>query len=146
MIVSDDLFLSGLVPGRIYYFVNPYISSDEPHYHICLKEIDGGVLLMSCCTSQFEKRSRYIKLSGLPTETLIWIKPDTDNNLKKDTYVDCNEYFKFTKSYLLDKYNDGHIKPTGELKLDHYEQIILGMIDSPRIEEEIKDSIRLSDM
>jgi hypothetical protein len=126
-------------PGEIYYFVNPHFPSTEPHYHICLEQAGGGVLFMSCCTSQFERRRQYIERAGLPMSTLVWLPPDDENKFKKETYVDCNSCFEFM---INDLPQQDSFKYIGRIRPSHLLQIASGTMDSPRIEDYKKDTIQ----
>ena len=86
---------------------------------------------------------RLIERNRFPHETLVYISDsDTDNPFKKDTYINCNEWFPYNFDELWDMYCIGvlRIEP-GLLPLHSFEQILIGLNASPRIEDELKDSL-----
>jgi hypothetical protein len=88
-----EFFIQKIAIGNIYWFVNPQISSNDPHPHVCLGIYnDDNCVMMLCGTSQFDNKRRYFELAELPFETLVRIQPNHHTNtLTKDTYVDCND-------------------------------------------------------
>lgn len=143
MDVPVKLFVSSVQDRNIYYFSSDQIKSTEPHYFICIHRTPDDVLLLSCCTSQFEKRKNFIELQGLPNETLVWIRPkDGDYNpFTKDTYVDCNNVYEYTLEEFAEMHKNGTISYTGELDQKYYSQIIIGIHKSPLVEEIKKEFI-----
>ena len=135
---SFDLFKTQLEGKSIFLFSSSQINSPDPHFFICLGEKGGRVLTFVCCTTQFEKRKRFIEQKGLPHQTLVWIKPDAENQLSKDTYIDCNKSFDFTLEELNMKYQKGEIRFIGQIIDTQFEQILLGIDASPLIEGEVK--------
>jgi len=89
--MSIEDFIQTIAIGNIYWFVDPQISSLDPHPHICLGIYDDDCVFMLCGTSQFEGRRRYFELNGLPFETLVRIQQNPTNTITKDTYIDCND-------------------------------------------------------
>jgi len=135
-----NLFLQGIQEKKVYYFSNKNINTYTPHYYICLKRTDDDLLILSCCTSQFETVKRFIELSDLPFETLVWIKPkDGENPFIKDRYVNCNQYFSYSIDQFKQMYEQDNISFSGEISDVHFEQIIIGIKISPLIDEDIKD-------
>jgi hypothetical protein len=134
-------FEETLEPGRIYFFKNKELTSDAPHFHILIAIPNNDLLILTCCTSQFEKRARFIELANLPNETLVWLKPDDDNPFTKDTYVDCNSSFKYSRDTFIDMYTNENLEYKGIISDGKLLEIIHGVITSPMITEEIKDLI-----
>lgn len=89
--ISIEVFAKSFKIGNIYWFVNPQINSTEPHPHLCVGAKDESIVFLICGTSQFEKRKRYFELNEIPFETLVRIEPNLNNDLYKDTYINCNE-------------------------------------------------------
>jgi hypothetical protein len=142
MKVPTDVFLSSISDKKVYYFSSNHINTDTPHHFICLKRSDDDILIMSCCTSQFDTVSKYIETRSLPTETLVWISPkDNSNPFTKDTYVNCNSSFTYTVDEFREMYNSESINYSGEISDNHYQQIISGIHNSPLIDEETKDML-----
>lgn len=139
--IGNHFFEENLCPGKIYFFKNNQINSDVPHFHILIAIPNNDFLILTCCTSQFEKRARFIELNNLPYETLVWLKPDNDNPFTKDTYVDCNNSFKYSKDTFVDMYTKGNLEYKGIISDGKLQEIIHGVKTSPMIPEEIKDII-----
>lgn len=53
--VGSHIFEDNLEPGRIYFFKNKELTSDAPHFHILIVIPNNDLLILTCCTSQFEK-------------------------------------------------------------------------------------------
>lgn len=141
MKLPTELFLSTIKSRQVYFFSNEQIKTPIPHYFICICIISEGNIFFVCCTSQFEKRKNFIEKRNLPSTTLVWLKPDTKNGLKKDSYVDCNSYYPIPRSKIRNLYENDNIEYSGEISEDHYIQILKGLIASPLIEENLKEYI-----
>lgn len=140
MKVPIGLFLASIQEKKVFYFVSDQINSSEPHIYICLKRSANDVLIMACCTSQFETVRKFIEARKLPKETLVWISPrDPENPFSRDTYVNCNNCFTFTVAEFRQMYESDSISLSGEISEIHFEQILIGVHSSPLIEEETKD-------
>lgn len=74
--------------------------------------------------------------------TLVWIKPDNNNGLTKDTFVDCNSIFEYSVEDFKTMYEQNLLEYKGEVTNGHYEQIINGLLESPNITDDIKELIR----
>jgi hypothetical protein len=140
--VGSHIFEETLEPGRIYFFKNKKLTSNIPHFHILIAIPNNDLLILTCCTSQFEKRARFIELANLPFETLVWLKPDDDNPFTKDTYVDCSSSFKYSKDTFIDMYTNGNLEYKGIIQDGKLQEIIHGVKSSPVITEEIKDLLQ----
>ncbi len=142
MKLPADLFLSAIEERKIYYFSTTKINSEEPHHFVCIKRTDNDVLIMSCCTSQFETVKKFVETRSLPLETLVWITPsDTNNPFTKDTYVNCNNSHTFTVEEFRAMYSSDSVTYSGEVSEDHYLQILIGLHKSPLIDKETKELI-----
>lgn len=142
MKVPVNLFISAIQEKKIYYFSTTKIDSTKPHYFICIKKTDNDVLIMSCCTSQFKTIENYVVSRQLPYETLVWISPaDSSNPFTIDTYVNCNSPIPFTLDEFRAMYVADSITSSGEISLNHYSQILIGIHASTLIEPEIKEQI-----
>lgn len=142
MKIPIESFISSIKEQKIYYFSSDKINVDNPHYFICIKKTEQDILILTCCTSQFETIRRFVETRSLPYETLVWIKPnveDDDNPFNVDTYVNCNFVFEYTIEEFRNMYNSNSISFSGEISMYYYSQIVNGLNLSPLIEEEIKD-------
>jgi hypothetical protein len=140
-----DVFLKSIEEKKVYFFSTEKINTPAPHFFICVRRTNNDLLIFTCCTSQFEKRRRFIESRGLPFETLVYIKPKDDGNpFDRDTYVDCNDCEIFTLEELAEKYKTGGVEFSGEISDVYYEQILIGLHASPLIDEETKELIPTS--
>lgn len=134
---------AGLIRERCaFYFQSDNLHSDEPHYFIVLKRTAEEIVLMSCCTSQRKKREQFLIKNNIDFSTLVWIPQAPENPLTRETFVDCNSVHLFHVSELVQKYEEGVIDMEThtywKISETSYEQIIIGIHNSPLIEEEIK--------
>lgn len=144
MKLPTDLFLSSIDDRKIYYFSTDKINTEEPHHFICIKRTPDDILIMSCCTSQFDTVRRFVETRSLPMESLVWISPDStspDNPFTKDTYVNCNSCFTYTIDEFKKMYSDDSVSYSGKISDSHYEQILIGIHSSPLVDDETKDII-----
>jgi hypothetical protein len=120
----------------IILFQNPKLKyTNKRHFHIIAGINKQKQTLMLVTTSQEEKVIKRIEKLKLPTTSLVFIKPDTRNNLTKNSFVDCNNgYFEFSYDELKKIYFENEIKFIGEISEQHFEQIIIGLNDSPLVE------------
>jgi len=141
MIFPREVFVQQLRVGSILYFLNPDFVSDDPHFHVCMAEAHGS-LYLTCCTSQYEKRRRFIETRRLPFTTLVRLVPGNANEFDRETFVDCNRIFRFTHDDLYAIYKSGGLRLRGEVSDAQHEEIRTGMLESPLIEEEVKMVLR----
>ncbi|SRR5258708_22291111 len=140
--LSPQQFEADIKPRSILYFPEPFLNTTEPHYFICIGQTSERRIITSCCTSQFNTIKNLIERRKYPPTTLVYIPShNSDNPFKKDTYVNCNEFFGYELSELWDLYLHNQLSFHGELPLDSFEQILIGMKDSDQIVEEIKDCL-----
>lgn len=113
----------------------------EPHFHIVLS-VENEILILAVCTSQFEKRKKFIEKKSLPENTLVKISGDF---FDKETFVDCNMniFSEETCEKLYNLYKDGLLEFSGEITDCEYIQILDGIIDSPLIDSSIINKVAL---
>jgi hypothetical protein len=134
---SSAMFLDSIEEKKIYYFSSSVLNTNTPHNFICIKRTSDDLLILSCCTSKFETIKRFIETRNLPYETLVWL---SENPIfTKDTYINCNQYFEFTLGEFRRMYENNTIEFRGEVSQSDFENIINGLLNSPLIDEEIKD-------
>jgi hypothetical protein len=137
-----ETFLAGIAERKLYYFSNKKLNTEIEHHYICIKKTDNDVLILSCCTSQFDTIRNFVESRNLPNSTLVWISPvDGDNMLTKDTYVDCNNVHLSSIEEFKTMYDADSITFTGEISESHYVQILIGLHDSPLIDNATKKLI-----
>lgn len=139
VLINGQIFSSLIEQGKVYYFKsNQLVATSLSHYFIVIATPSDEVVIFACCTSQFEKRARFIELANIPLSTLVWIKPNEDNGLRKDSFVDCNSYVKYSRAELIHMYENNHIDYVGSISDSKMEEIRQGFIDSPLVTSELK--------
>jgi hypothetical protein len=144
MKLPHNLILTSLDTGKIYFFkTNPSIGISQ-HLHICIKKNDNKTIFFTCCTSREDTMNRLIKYQGLSPETIVWIKKDSINNFKEDTFINCNNIFICTFDEFCANITADRISfPIGEISKTHYAQIINGILKSDLVPLEVQDIIRI---
>jgi uncharacterized pyridoxal phosphate-containing UPF0001 family protein len=129
-IPADLIISTTLKVGAIYKLTAPeLINTKIPHYFIIVG-IDDEDNYMVLCTSQKENKLNHFKNNNLELEGLVCIQPNKVNKLKKETFVNCNDYHTISKSKLKDKINSDSLEVKGEISLNIYTQIKNGIIKS----------------
>jgi hypothetical protein len=121
---------STLSVGTIYKFTAPeLIETTIPHYFIvvAMEDTDNYLVL---CTTKKDKKIEHFEKNMLDFTCLVYIKPDNDNNLTSDTYVNCYDYYTISKSSLIEKVKSNSFECTGKISLDHFTQIKNGIISN----------------
>jgi len=127
---SDYIVNTTLKVGRIYKLKAPeLITTDIPHFFIVIG-IDDDDNFMVLCTSQKEKKLKYFNNNHMDLEGLVFIKPSSENQLTKKTYVDCNRYYEISRSSLKNKVESHSLEIKGEINLDIFYQIKQGIVNS----------------
>jgi len=76
-------FKSSFVIGAICWFVNPKISSLDPHPHVFIGTKGDNSVFLFCGTSQFEKKKRYFELNDISFETMVRVQANETNTITK---------------------------------------------------------------
>jgi hypothetical protein len=135
-----NLINSVIKEGAVFYFRTNKISSDEPHYFIVISNIDNKIIALSCCTSQYDTILKYIKRNKYPDNTIADIDYNNYVFLKNPTFINCNGKIEFEYNEFVNK----HLKDEkGEVNQNDLKKIIDGMLNSPDIEEEFKEILKL---
>ncbi|WP_319591709.1 hypothetical protein [uncultured Draconibacterium sp.] len=138
--ITPDVFLANVQPGNIYYFQSDQLNgTNQPHYFIALKNTENELVFFSCCTTQMERRLRFIERTGSPHSTLVGITPSAENGLQRESFVDCNSIIQHTHDEIAFLVTDGGIDYRGELEEEYLELIYQGIRDSILLEEEVQD-------
>lgn len=140
-IVAKKLFADNIQVGQIYYLKKHKLITSEPHYFIVVGKSDTELVLFSCFTSNFESRRRYIELKKLPFTTLVQVKHNKENNLKQESYVDCNSVYDHPIGDLYDLNKKGLMTLVGNLNDGKLEEIKVGIAESPLVPGELKDIV-----
>ncbi len=138
--VTPEMFITNIQPGNIYYFSSEQLNGNtEPHYFITLKNTEDELIFFSCCTTQMDRRLRFIQKTGSPMSTLVGIEPSNENGLRRESYVDCNNVIQHTHDDISKLFVDGEIEFKGELEDDYLQLIYAGINDSILLEAELQD-------
>lgn len=140
MLLRSD-FEAQLQPGKVFFFKNPSFP-EKPHPHVCLIGKEGGIVLLASATSQQATVERFIRYRGLPLNTIVCIRPNFINGLVKDTYINCNnDPHEFDRSELWEWYSRNELQIFGELSAIDFEQVVLGLLDSPLVSISVQNTI-----
>jgi len=138
----DYFFEKTLKPGKVYYYISQKTKTPKRRFYIIVTVLDAGTIILCTTTTQIEKRIKYIEYNKHPSSTLVFIKTDEDNGLTEESVVDCNYYEHEDKESLKKIFTEKGIEFKGNLKESKLEEIRKGLIDSPVVEEEIKDVVK----
>lgn len=142
MKLPTDLFLKGIAAKKVYHFSSKQLNTAVPHYFICITQTLEESIILVCTTTQFKKRANYIEKVGLPFSTLVRIKPNAENGLIQESYVDCNSYFMYEQEEFRRMYEQDNIDYKGIIDEAVFDELMRGLLDSPKVEENIKELIR----
>lgn len=143
----SDMYFDFANSRDIFYFKNSAISSDEPHYYVCITKTDGGVILLTICTSQEDTIKKYVRFNPLVDEsTIVWIQKDSDEEhpFTKDTFINCNNVFEFTKEEFNLLKSENKIKNKGALSEGKFQEMLDGIHSSNILTGEQKALIPVS--
>ena len=110
--------------GVIYKFnASDLIDTSEPHHFIVIA-IENETNYLAVCTTQLDAKIEYFKKKGLDFNTLAYLTPNNGNGLKKDTYINCNDYHTISKEKLIEKISTKEFQLTGDLSSEEYDKIV----------------------
>lgn len=142
MNLPPELFSLTIKEREIFLFETTKINSPDPHFFICIKKNENDILLFTCCTTKGNKREEYITKKGYPLSTLVHINHNnSDNPFTAPTFVDCNKCIPFTIEEFEKMCNERKATYKGEISSEYYEQILIGLLASPEIDNEIKQQL-----
>jgi len=145
MKVNKSLFIESIVPGNLYYFKEDRLTAThEPHFFVVVGIKEKEFIIFMAGTSNFEKASRRIELRKQNFSTLVRLKPDTNNELTKETYIDCNNYFDHTFDEFFDMFKNDEVTHKGYIEESKLYEIVTGSMASDNLEGEIQDIIKAS--
>lgn len=140
MKIPSDLFINSVESKKVYFFDKTSTVGVGNHRHICVTRTSDKILYFACTTSQEDTINRFIEKQKIPSSTVVYVKKD-GSIFKKDTYINCNTIFEISEEDFKKEYDSNKIDLKGEISDDHYNQVLMGIIDSPLVETEIKDII-----
>lgn len=122
---------SSLEIGRVYYINAPeLIETEEPHYFIVIGMLENNSYLL-VSTTQLDKRIAWVRRRGISEDTICYIQPSPENELTKDSYLDCNFYHEVDNNYLIKKIENGELKCKGIICDSDFERIKASIQQSP---------------
>jgi hypothetical protein len=141
MKLPTPIFIREILPKKIYKFSSNKISTPIAHFFVCVICIDEDIILVCCTSDKNDKNKRLIEIRNLH-QTLVYVEPDEDKNgLSKDTWINCNKYFAYSFDEFAQMYDSNQIKVVGEVTEAEMEQIRLGLLASPDIDDNLKSKL-----
>lgn len=130
-----------LEQGAVYLFTEESFNTTTPHFFIILNKTpkEDPFLIMTCATSQVEKRYEWAKKNRLSLDTIVALDKNNYKFLSKDTVVDCNYLLQRTKEILMDKYDKGNLKLKGKITQQDLTRIIEGVNKSKLVSKSHKN-------
>lgn len=126
----------------LYYFRSEKLSSQEPHYFIII-EFEGKIVHLVVCASDFEKCKFRIEKRKQDPCTLVRVKANSENGLKNNSYVDCNNVFNhYTLEILEEKLSEGILSFKGLISDEDYLQLLTGIIASNDVDRGVISLIK----
>lgn len=125
--------------GTVYYFQHREMTSALPHFFIVINPnpCASKTIILNVISSQIDKVK--LRRSTFPSNTLIEIFPNEYGELSKHSIIDCNTYKEISLNELINKLDTNQIQYRKDLPKNIIDNIIVGMLASPLIEQEIKD-------
>jgi hypothetical protein len=132
----------GIQEGSVFYFVEDTFKTPEPHNFVVLNcdPINDEILILACATT-LSLRS-WVRVSGMPEETLVRLDEKDCNFLKHSTLFDCNKPLEKPKALLLQKLTDKKLKFHGVVAAEVLEKLRKGVLLSRLVSEKCKKKIR----
>ena len=140
MEIPEKLIQGQIEEGKIYFFYDSVPEGSDlipKHFHICLK-IHEEIVYLLCCTTQEQTIDNYIQSTHLDWKTKVYIAPTATNGLTKDTFLNCNSIKSSDFEELVKLYKKGGISFSGEVTIDEFNTIKVGILSSAVVEPYIK--------
>lgn len=137
------LLSNTIASGNIYFITKNVFVESGGHYFICIKKKTDGYIALSCCTSKYDTIMKFIKINGFPESTIVTIASGTEGTeFNRHTYIDCNNLEEISVNDFVNSMNEKNIRKAGQISDEIYGKIVNGLLDSPEIEDEMKDELR----
>jgi hypothetical protein len=130
---------ANLKPGSVYYFADPCLDpATDSHYFIVLNSNphSDSVLYLVCASSQVEKVRR---MRHIHPGTTVEIDPNTYNDFRVLSIVDCNVVFEKSINELVQKYARGQLRFKTDMPMDVVERLRSAVVESVVVEDYIRD-------
>lgn len=127
--------------GNVFYGLFREFSSGKPHFLIVIGTPSEEIpyIVLTAITSQIEKARRRLQINGLPPETLVELSPSDYPDLHLPSVVDCNYPVKCRQDLFEMDFGDFNRKK--DMPKHLVERIIMGVLKSPLVSNEIKKII-----
>ena len=128
---------STIKPGSVFYFPEHTFKSAEPHYFIVLnhKPISDDVILLVCASSKVKKVKR--RRRNLPSTTVV-IRKEQYADFTENSIIDCNDVFNRSIRELVEKLEQGELKPKKEMGIALVKKLREAVDKSPLVSRQLK--------
>jgi hypothetical protein len=129
---AESVVEGTLEVGTIYYLeAQELITTDEPHYFVVIYMDEEDIYLLKG-TSRKESIERHIeRFFGNDFTGVVCIEPfEDENQLTRNTYVNCHDPLPIEKSYLIEKRQNSVLQYKGRINRNHWLQIKEGITNS----------------
>lgn len=96
-------------------------------------------LIMVTSTTQIQKKREFVKRAGISDKTIVEVKTKEHYIFTSDSAFNCNEIFEVNMSDLIRKIEENGSMNYPKLPDDILKRIIVGINESPKISQSIKD-------
>ena len=128
---------STIKPGSVFYFPEDTFKSNEPHNFIVLnhKPISDDVILLVCSSSKVKKVKR--RRRNLPSTTVV-IKKEQYAGFTENSIIDCNDVFDRSIRELVEKLEQGELKPKKEMDIALVKKLREAVDKSPLVSRQLQ--------
>lgn len=150
--ISPEVAINALIRQGVMIKIEGNILFNNPKSHCVIllnhTPLNDDYLVFACASSQYIKRLEEANKRGLPASTIVMIKPGVYHHLPKYTAVDCNYLYTLTKGEFTNLYSQNRVvfyKNNSVVSKVHLSQLIVGVVDSPLVIDEIKNIVKAVD-
>lgn len=98
-----------------------------------------ATLIMVTSTTQIQKKREFVKRAGISDRTIVEVKAKEHCIFTSDSAFNCNEVFEVNMSDLIRKIEENGSMNYSKLPDNVLRRIIVGINESPKILQSIKD-------
>ena len=133
-----DFLISSIAPKDVIIFVNPELTSSEPHMFICIGRMNHNFQFVIISTQE-DKIKKRVAVQGQKSETIISIYPSENSPVNRNSFIDCNQVKNYNKDQLIKMHNKDFRRIENRVIQSVYEEIISGVCMSDLVEQELID-------
>lgn len=133
-----DFLVSSISPKDVIIFVNPELTSSEPHMFICIGRMNHFFQFVIISTQE-EKIKKRVAVLGQKPETIVSLYPSDDSPVKRNSFIDCNQVKSYDKSQLIKMLANNFRRIENRVIQSIFEEIISGVCMSDLVEQELID-------